>query len=326
MNDLRFQQLIKNLLKEDLTSSEKKELNKHPFVLNELQREWKNTSEKNTDRDAEEIIYASILKEVEAPITLQSKTFRFRWKTVAAIFLFVLGSLSTLLFYNTNRNTKIWYVMHTGHQLIDSVSLADGSKVIVNAGSKLTYPKVFDEKKRIVYLSGQAFFRVKSDKNHPFIVVTNRMEVIALGTSFEVFSSEEKRLEETTLLKGSIRVKNKDKKGVETKSYVLIPNEKLSFSINGNATIEQVDADTYSSWRSGGKLRFRDESLAMILPRLEYWYGINIVCPASIARHYRFTFTLSKESIEEILTHITTASHLEFEKKNNSYIIKKTFN
>ena len=87
-------------------------------------------------------------------------------------------------------------------------------------------------------------------------------------------------------------------------SYVLKPNEKLTYSKTDGISLTTIDADAYSSWRQGKRMSFKNETLEMILERLEKWYGQKIECVPHIARHYRFTFTMHSESLDLILNYI----------------------
>ena len=192
---------------------------------------------------------------------------------------------------------------------------------MLNAGSRLTYPKEFSGNKREVTLSGQAFFSVHPDKAHPFVVKTKNMDVTALGTAFEVFSFDGDESVETVLLNGKVKVEPKDHKEQIKGEYILQPNEKLTCQVNGDIRIDRVDANSYSAWRIGGRLSFKNETLAMILPRLEKWYGQKIDCPQKTADHYRFTFTLRNEPLDLILNIMSHSAPLNYKLISNDYYV-----
>ena len=100
-----------------------------------------------------------------------------------------------------------------------NIELEDGSIVYLNSDSKLKYPSIFCGKERIVELEGEAYFKVKKDKKHPFIVKTRGINIRVLGTSFNVNSYKENKNIITTLIEGSVKIKTKDKK------VVLKPNQ-----------------------------------------------------------------------------------------------------
>ena len=102
------------------------------------------------------------------------------------------------------------------------------------------------------------------------------------------------------------------------------PNEKLTYSKTDGISLTTIDADAYSSWRQGKRMSFKNETLEMILERLEKWYGQKIECAPHIARHYRFTFTMHSESLDLILNYISHSAQLNYRLiSNDHYIIEE---
>ena len=111
------------------------------------------------------------------------------------------------------------YVVSSGIQNMESVSLPDGTKVQMGPGSRLTYPASFSGKTREIRLDGQAFFDVAKNREKPFIVHTEDMSVEALGTAFELFSYNMENKMEAILLNGKIKVSVGDKETNQMKEY-----------------------------------------------------------------------------------------------------------
>ncbi|WP_455590667.1 FecR family protein [Bacteroides sp.] len=318
----RDKELVRKLLNNSLSPENREKLNRLGFVQKALYTQWEETSDIYTDASKEERILNNIMHKIkEEPSSRLRRTFN-KYALVASVaLLLICGTLSILLF-TQKPTSEVWYVLNSGRQSMDSVQLADGTFVILNAGSKLTYPKNFIGERREVILSGQAFFRVHPNKKSSFVVKTKNMDITALGTSFEVFSYDTDTNVETTLLNGKIKVEPKDDKEAIKGEYILSPNEKLSCN-QGKVRIEHVDANTYSAWRTGGRLVFKNETLAMILPRLEKWYGQKIECPSKIADHYRFTFTLRNEPLDLILNIMSHSAPITYNLKSNDYYVLK---
>ena len=127
------------------------------------------------------------------------------------------------------------------------------------------------------------------------------MDVTVLGTSFEVFSYDGDEEGVTVLLTGIVKEEVLESNQLNGGSNVLKPNEKLTYSKTDGISLTTIDADAYSSWRQGKRMSFKNETLEMILERLEKWYGQKIECAPHIARHYLFTFTMHSESLDLIL-------------------------
>lgn len=155
--------------------------------------------------------------------------------------------------------------------------LSDGTKVYVNAGTRIVYPAEFSKKKREIYVDGEIFLTVTLDKNRPFIVKTNTMDVEVLGTSFNILAYEEEDKHQVVLVSGSVKVHTNAKQ-----EFSLRPNE--MFSSNGGAVeIKKVDVENYISWISG-YLTYNSERLDIILKHIAKYYGKEIVCDDASAQ------------------------------------------
>lgn len=319
--DVEQKNKIKKLFDGTLKLEERMELNSNKLVDKALRQQWEEMEAESADSLKEERILNGILRKVHGKRTIPLMNSFYRYGMAAMIAVCMV--LSVLLFQENSRQEVI-YVMNTGYQSMDSVRLADGTKVMLSVGSKLTYPKEFSGLTREVELSGQAFFDVAPDKEHRFVVKTQKMDVTALGTSFEVFSYDNDNQVETILLEGKVKVEMTDDDSKTGKAYVLNPNEKLTYNKKEGVSLTTLDADAYSSWRLGKRMSFKNETLEMILNRLEKWYGEKIECDPLIARYYRFTFAVHSESLELILNYISHSAPLDYRLVGNEhYVIEK---
>ena len=239
--------IIRKLFERSLEPKERGELNNYEFINDALRKQWEEAPA-IVDSVREERILHSVLKNVKRKTNYFTYSF-YRYGIAVSVAICML--LSALLFVESGRQEVI-YVVNTGYQSMDSVKLADGTKVMLGAGSKLTYPQKFSGSNREVKLSGQAFFNVSPDKSHPFIVKTKKMDVTVMGTSFEIFSYDNDKEVEAVLLTGKVKVAISDNKKLEGKIYTLAPNEKLTYSEEKGVNLTNIDADAYSGWRRGG--------------------------------------------------------------------------
>ena len=317
--------LVQKLLTDQLQPEERTRLNELECVKREMQSTWEQTSNLYTDEAKEKRIFKKVLYQTKKENTSYFRKTITRYSWVASLaLLLVCGTLTTILL-TAPKQVETMYVINSGRQSMDSVRLPDGTFVMLNAGSKLTYPQSFTKENREVSLSGQAFFDVQKDAKRPFIVKTKAMNITALGTSFEVFSFEKDKNVETILLTGKVKIETKQLSNDKiTGTYLLAPNEKLSYNEKNQVQIEKVDANSYSAWRMGGRLSFKNERLSMILPRLEKWYGQKIICPQMVADHYRFTFTVRTEPLDLILNIMSHSAPLDYQlTKDENYILKE---
>lgn len=193
--------IIRKLFERSLEPKERGELNNYEFINDALRKQWEEAPA-IVDSVREERILHSVLKNVKRKTNYFTYSF-YRYGIAVSVAICML--LSALLFVESGRQEVI-YVVNTGYQSMDSVKLADGTKVMLGAGSKLTYPQKFSGSNREVKLSGQAFFNVSPDKSHPFIVKTKKMDVTVMGTSFEIFSYDNDKEVEAVLLTGKVKV------------------------------------------------------------------------------------------------------------------------
>lgn len=153
------------------------------------------------------------------------------------------------------------------------INLADGTMVVVNAGSTLIYPTKFSGKTRTVFLSGEANFDIAKNKHKPFIVSAKHIDITALGTKFNVQSYPNSEYSRATLSEGSVKVVVENQ---IDNPYILTPNHQLSFSHkNKNISIKEIDAQKTESWEKG-YLIFQDVSFEEIVKTLERKYNIDI--------------------------------------------------
>ena len=153
---------------------------------------------------------------------------RVLWGSVAAALIFTLGGYGVYHHYRgggVDANGRLdWQEKYTARRTRSRMILADGSVVMLNADSRLKYPTSFDGPVREVYLTGEAFFTIQKDPEHPFIIHTDKMNIRVLGTSFNVKSYPDDASMETTLLQGSIEVTFPDR---PADKIILKPTDKL---------------------------------------------------------------------------------------------------
>ena len=123
--------------------------------------------------------------------------------------------------------------------------LEDGTKVWVNAGSRIVYPVAFADKKREIYVNGEVFLEVAPDKNRPFVVKTKEMDVQVLGTSFNVMAYETDESASVVLVTGSVQVDTRD-----DEDFRLEPNRMFSYH-KGECDIKDVNVNDYILWKDG---------------------------------------------------------------------------
>jgi ferric-dicitrate binding protein FerR (iron transport regulator) len=166
--------------------------------------------------------------------------------------------------------------------------LPDGTKVWLNSASSLTFPTAFTGIERNVSLKGEAYFEVAEDKRHPFKVKVGNMEVEDLGTQFNIMAYSDEPVITTTLLKGSVRVRQGDT------NVLLYPGQEAiaDNSMEGNIRTATADTTTAVAWKNG-YFTFYRTNIYEIMRQISRWYDIdvsyqdslNVVLNGSISRN-----------------------------------------
>lgn len=197
--------------------------------------------------------------------------------------------------------------------------LEDGTKVWINAETKLKYPTSFVGKTRTVYLEGEAYFEVAKDTLHPFRVVTPKNEVTVLGTSFDICAYEDQEYTFVTLSTGKVAVNST----VTGKKAILLPGEQVLISNNdGQMVTRNVDASLYSGWKDG-KLIFESNSLKDIFNRLTKYYDVTVDWQNETLKNLTFTGEIRKyETIDEVLRFLEKAGNVKFNVRGNIIEVK----
>lgn len=197
------------------------------------------------------------------------------------------------------------------------LTLSDGTEVWLNAETKLKFPTRFSGDKRIVELSGEAYFEVTHNASKPFIIRTDDINVKVLGTSFGVRSYQEENSIFTTLVSGSVEVQGTLKNVRLTPSHQAIFNKSTQ-----NLAIKQVDTELYIGWKDG-KMLYDNCPLEEILRDLKRWYSFEVFYSNSHTKQIPFTLNIRKhEKIDGVLELMQKTGRVHFDIKGNTIIVK----
>ena len=226
------------------------------------------------------ILHSDELSKMTTPGALEktsrkSKVRRLVYRYAAAAAAVVIAGLSGVFVereINYNKMTAQTNVLEVPAGQRMSVTLSDGTQVQLNGNSRIEYPVIFSRKQRNVKLSGEAFFEVKHDERHPFIVETFASKVEVLGTRFNVYADEASEYFSTALVDGKVKVTTNDE---TAEQVVLAPDEMVKF-VNNHLVVTKVDAENLISWTEG-YVNLADTDFASLMHRFENVYGVKIV-------------------------------------------------
>ncbi|WP_075556357.1 FecR family protein [Parabacteroides timonensis] len=199
------------------------------------------------------------------------------------------------------------------------LTLPDGTKVWLNAGSKLSYPSFFG-KERKVFLSGEGFFNVSKNEKVPFIVSTRTIDVKALGTQFNVFSYPESNYTGVYLQEGSVKAYFPSS---EAEGVILSPEQYL-VQKGKQLVLSTMDPDELL-WREG-IYTFKRQKLGRIIEKLELYYDVKIVVKDPEILDYEYVGKFrQRDGVMEILHLIQRIHNFKIKKNDelNQIILSK---
>lgn len=269
------------------------------------------------DRERAQKAQAETWAKIEAGISRRENTVRLYRRVVriaaSAAAVLIAGVLSLLLF----RSPEMIVVENTGAEVCELL-LQDSTRVWLQLGAKITYPKEFSRKRRPVQLSGEAFFDVSRDPSRPFTVSTTAVEIKVLGTRFDVDASADGAVTKVALESGSVALRMP---GKERESVKIRPGE-LAVADLSDASISVTETDPYiySVWKEP-VLAFREQPLGYIVKLLEKTYGIDIRLDNETLEQTLYTGRFRKSlPIEEVLAIIEMNTSMKYRRNADGSI------
>lgn len=200
------------------------------------------------------------------------------------------------------------------------IDLLDGTQVILNANSTLTFPEQFTTSTREVYLEGEAYFQVAHDTSKPFIVHTASANTTVLGTSFNVRTSPDK-ITEITLVEGKVNVGSRLHTAL-VKDVILEPYQQaIVTSSNEAISKKKVDVQAFVDWKDN-ILHFENITLAEAAEQLEAWYNVDITFQNPALGNCTINATYEQETLPNILKSIEYMLKITCTQKGNSVILQ----
>ena len=286
-----------------------------------LRELWKQAGEQKVPDGMQQSI-----QRMRQNLGMQSITSRRNYQLLiwraAAILLLAVSSVSIYLMLEKERPEKDLVECYIPTAEIRELTLPDGTYVMLNSKSILLYPEKFTGETRSVYLIGEANFKVKPDKKHPFIVKSDDFQVTALGTEFNVSAYPENQEISTALLSGSVLVEW----GNLTQRTVLQPDEQLTYDKeNRQFRVVHPDMADVTAWQRG-ELVFNEMTVEDIIRVLERKYNYTFVYSLNQLKKDRLSFRFKdKAPLAEVMDIIVdVAGNLKFKIEGDKcYITRK---
>lgn len=317
---------------------------------------FKNLNEHNEDQFSNKVIdfdciYGNILYEIKQNDILKTERLKLARKakvrkivligsSMAAVFIiaFFLGNLYSIF----NKDVSSEPVVSVNYNEIKApfgarseIKLADGTQVMLNAGSTIKYSSDFNSNNRDLILDGEAYFKVAKNIDLPLIVNAGNINIKATGTEFNVKAYSDEGIIETTLIEGKVEISQKGDNN-EGKMLELTPNQKAIYvkefdriTLGKIKEIEplavkpakvatdkllispKVDVNQVVAW-THGKLIFRGENLDNLCVELQRKYNVNFIFKNEEIKKYRFSGVLLDETLEQVLNVIKLTAPIDY--------------
>ena len=238
-------------------------------------------------------------------------------RVAASVALILLIGYTTLKLINAGgQGIQQPMIVQTAHQTNRDLYLPDSTHVWLNKNSTLEYPASFSNTSRLVVLKGEAFFDVQKN-GRPFVVQTEKVQVLVKGTRFNIQAYGQEPSVKTTLEEGKVELQVGD----HANHYTMTPGDQVTLDKPLNQiTRRKVDPSNYTAWKEP-RLIFDNVSLKDMVAKLENRYRVDFTIKRRTAANERFSMTIENESLEEILEMLQLSSNLQISTDNNRIVI-----
>ncbi|MCG8308761.1 MAG: FecR domain-containing protein [Cytophagales bacterium] len=238
------------------------------------------------------------------------------WLKVAAGIILIMG-ISYLYFQSSQETPVVTREIHLIEKsnprgVRSVITLNDGSKVILNSESSISYSSDFGERSREISLSGEAFFEVVKKPRIPFVVNSGNVKTTALGTSFNIKGFPNDEAITIALASGVIEVREAGHEKVTTNAYLLEPGEQIRYA-KKNRDFEKSNIlnKTPFLWKNG-IISFHQASLQDIKLKLERWYDVTITIENNPSVVVNYDGSFDNLSLENVLKSMSFSLNFEF--------------
>lgn len=268
-------------------------------------------------------LFANTIRKPLKPVFYQMLAAAIVLLVSGLVLYFVQDKTSYLSAVTTalNDRSEAFEVKNTSHKP-QRVTLEDGSEIILQPDSKISYPEHFGDRKRMVYLKGEAFFKVKRNPSKPFVVSTDNLATQVLGTSFNIKSFSGSV--EVQVATGRVSVYEVTESHAASKNGVILtPNQKITFDkasrkmelgIVKNPVMLKTAAEI-------PKFNFTEVPVSGIIEVLENTYGINIVVEGDMLKNCLFTGDLNDLPMFQQLQLVCRSVNVEYEQRGTSVFV-----
>ena len=325
MDKIYYKELIEKYFDGDITDAEIKKLS--DWIKNDrhLQNWWEeefSKSDAGINPVLRDKLFARIKEQTQGKEETQGKenprTIRMNpWKWAAAIVLPICIAFFTYYLVDSSQTVGAPFIVKADKGDKATIELPDGTNVVLNSASQLSYLNNFGENGRRVQLNGEAYFKVAHDEKRAFIVQVGDLEVKVLGTSFNVSAYEDAKDVTVVLLEGKVGVY------AQKISHIMKPGDKIEYNkATHKITATQVHPSDYIEWTKGN-IYFEKESLENIMKTLSRIYDVEIRFDSNKLPNEYFTGTIPGGGIQNALNILMLTSPFYYEMDGSVIVLKE---
>ena len=325
MDKIYYKELIEKYFDGNITDAKIKELS--DWIKNDrhLQNWWEeefSKSDAGINPVLRDKLFARIKEQTQGKEETQGKetprTIRMNpWKWAAAIVLPICIAFFTYYLVDSSQTVGAPFIVKADKGDKATIELPDGTNVVLNSASQLSYLNNFGENVRRVQLNGEAYFKVAHDEKRAFIVQVGDLEVKVLGTSFNVSAYEDAKDVTVVLLEGKVGVY------AQKISHIMKPGDKIEYNkATHKITATQVHPTDYIEWTKGN-MYFEKESLENIMKTLSRIYDVEIRFDSNKLPNEYFTGTIPGGGIQNALNILMLTSPFYYEMDGSVIVLKE---
>ena len=325
MDKIYYKELIEKYFDGNITDAEIKKLS--DWIKNDrhLQNWWEeefSKSDAGINPVLRDKLFARIKEQTQGKEETQGKenprTIRMNpWKWAAAIVLPICIAFFTYYLVDSSQTVGAPFIVKADKGDKATIELPDGTNVVLNSASQLSYLNNFGENGRRVQLNGEAYFKVAHDEKRAFIVQVGDLEVKVLGTSFNVSAYEDAKDVTVVLLEGKVGVY------AQKISHIMKPGDKIEYNkATHKITATQVHPTDYIEWTKGN-MYFEKESLENIMKTLSRIYDVEIRFDSNKLPNEYFTGTIPGGGIQNALNILMLTSPFFYEMDGSVIVLKE---
>jgi ferric-dicitrate binding protein FerR (iron transport regulator) len=251
--------------------------------------------------------------------TIYEKRMRKITLKVAAILLPILFIGAFAYFFNGNTNfiTETTYAeLYVPKGEDARLYFQDGTEIFLNADTRLRYPEKFGLKRREVWLDGEAYFNVASNKKRPFVVNAQNTSTTVTGTSFNVKAYSDSEIIQV------VRDEGKTSFHVQQSSFQRLPGQQIEYNKStGRTELRNLVRPSNASLWKNNVIYFYDTPLAEVMKVLERKYNVAFLVQSPEALDYSYTLTTKQATIDDVLQELQKITPVKFERQENEVYV-----